>query len=183
MPLAYVLGDERLKAKVNDHVAEIVAGQRPDGVFAPVAAAPGNEPYDPWAILLSNKMLAQHHEATGDERTLRAVEASLRALQRHVASTPLFSWGKYRWFEGLVPVFYVYERTREPWLLDLARTLRAQGTDYAALYARTAVTVPTPRRGRWKSRRSGSAVSRAQAAGNQCERRTRLLARSVLASR
>ena len=149
VPLAYVLDDERLKGKVNEHVAQIVAGQRPDGVFAPVAAAPASEPYDPWAILLVNKMLAQHHDATGDERTLRAVEASLRALQSRLAGTPLFDWGKCRWFEGLVPIFHVYERTREPWLLDLARTLRAQGTDYAALYARSGVTVPTPRRGRW----------------------------------
>ena len=149
IPLAYLLDDERLKAKVNARVAAIVAGQRADGLFAPVAAAPAGEPYDPWAILLVNKMLVQHHEATGEERTLRAVAASLRALRAQLARTPLFSWGRYRWFEGLVPVFYVYERTGEPWLLDLARILRAQGTDYAALYAQGGVTVPTPRRGRW----------------------------------
>jgi hypothetical protein len=149
IPLAYVLDDERLKAKVDGRVAAIVRGQRPDGVFAPVAAAPSTQPYDPWAILLANKMLVQHHEATADERTLLAVEGSLRALRAHLSSTPLFAWGRYRWFEGLVPIFYVYERTHEPWLLELARTLRAQGTDYAALYARAGVTVPTPRRGRW----------------------------------
>ena len=149
IPLAYVLDDERLKAKVGERVAAIVRGQRADGVFGPVAAASGVRPYDPWAILLANKMLVQHHDATGDERTFRAVEASLRALGPHVARTPLFDWGKYRWFEGLVPIFQVYERTREPWLLDLAHTLRSQGTDYPALYSRESVTLPTPRRGRW----------------------------------
>lgn len=149
IPLAYVLDDERLKAKVAGRVDEIVRRQRPDGLYGPVAATTGAQPYDVWAILLANKMLVQYHEATGDERTLRAVEASLRALGPSVARTPLFTWGRYRWFEGLIPIFYVYERTREPWLLELARTLRAQGTDYAALYAREAVTVPTPRRGRW----------------------------------
>ena len=46
--------------------------------------------------------------------------------------------------------FYVYERTGEPWLLDLARKLRAQGVDFEALYRTDDVTVPTPRRGLWK---------------------------------
>ena len=147
--LAYGLDDERLKAKVGERVATIVRGQRPDGIFAPLAGAPGARPYDLWAILLVNKVLAQYHDATGDERVLRAVEASLRALGPSVARTPLFAWGAYRWFEGLIPIFHVYERTREPWLLDLARTLRSQGTDYAALYAGEAITSPTPRRGRW----------------------------------
>ena len=94
-------------------------------------------------------MLVQYHDATGDARALSAVEASLRSLQRSVASTPLFNWGKYRWFEGLIPIFHVYERTGDAWLLDLARTLRSQGTDYAAIYAGNDITQPTPRRGRW----------------------------------
>ncbi|MDP2483223.1 MAG: glycoside hydrolase family 127 protein [Candidatus Palauibacterales bacterium] len=149
IPLAWVLDDGALKTKVAAHVDEIVRRQRPDGLYGPVAAAPVDRPYDLWAILLANKMLVQHHEATGDERTFHAVEASLRSLVSSVARTPLFGWAKYRWFEGLIPIYYVYERTGAPWLLDLARTLRAQGTDYAALYAGDAVTAPTPRRGRW----------------------------------
>jgi hypothetical protein len=150
IPLAYVLDDEPLKAKVARRVEEIVSRQRPDGWYGPVAAAAGaDKPYDLWAVLLANKMLVQHHEATGDERTLRAVETSLRALAQSLARAPLSAWGRYRWFEGLIPAFYLYERTGEPWLLELARTLRAQGTDYSALYAGEAITAPTPRRGRW----------------------------------
>jgi hypothetical protein len=147
--LAWVLRDARLQAKVSEHVDEIVRRQLPDGRYGPLAAAPADKPYDLWAVLLANKMLAQYHEATGDERTLRAVEASLRALVPTLAKTPLFRWGKYRWFEGLLPIYYLYERTGEAWLLDLARTLRAQGTDYPAIYAGEDITVPTPRRGLW----------------------------------
>jgi hypothetical protein len=149
IPLAWVLGDARLQAKASGYVVEIVRRQRSDGWYSPVANAPSGRPYDLWAVLLANKMLVQHHQATGDDRTFRAVEASLKALAPSIARTPLFRWGKYRWFEGLIPIYYVYERTGEAWLLDLARTLRVQGTDYAALYAGEGVTVPTPRRGRW----------------------------------
>ncbi len=149
IPLAWILGDERLQARVARRVGQILDGQRADGTFGPMAAAPAGDPYDVWAILLVNKALVQYHEVSGDERTLRAVSASLEALQASTAERPLFGWGKYRWFEGLVPAFYVYERTGEPWLLDLARTLRAQGTDYPAIYAGEEITEPTPRRGLW----------------------------------
>jgi uncharacterized protein len=150
IPLAFVLDDARLTAKVGERVEQILRAQRPDGWYAPVAAtAGGSRPYDMWAVLLANKMMAQYHEATGDDRALRAVESSLRALAGGLAQQPLFHWGRYRWYEGLIPAFYVYERTGEPWLLDLARTLRTQGTDFPALFRGEDVTVPTPRRGRW----------------------------------
>ena len=71
---------------------------------------------------------------------------SLRALALGLDRTPLYEWGRFRWYEGLVSAFYAYERTREPWLLDLARKLRAQGVDFEALY-RTRRTSRCRRRG------------------------------------
>jgi hypothetical protein len=103
-----------------------------------------------WAILLANKVLAQYHDATGDVRVLEAVVKSLRAVLAGLDRTPLYGWGKFRWYEGLVPVFHANERTREPWLLDLARKLRAQGMDFEALFATEDLALPTPRRGLWK---------------------------------
>jgi len=149
IPLAWILDDDALKKKVGARVEEILSRQKADGTYGPMAAAPAGKPYDVWAIFLVNKALVQHHEATGDEHTLCAVQASLKSLQASVARTPLFNWGKYRWFEGLVPTYYVYERTGERWLLDLARTLRAQGQDYPAVYAGREIREPTPRRGLW----------------------------------
>jgi len=149
IPLAWSLDDEALKTKVSGYVGEILARQRPDGSYGPLPAAGEPRSYDLWAVLLANKMLVQYHEATGDERVMAAVAASLRALLARLEAEPLYNWGKYRWFEGLIPAFYVYERTGDEWLLELARTLRAQGTDYQALYAREGITLPTPRRGLW----------------------------------
>jgi len=57
------------------------------------------------AILLANKALAQYHEATTDARVLSAVTKSLRAMMTGLDRTPLYDWGKFRWFEGLVPIF------------------------------------------------------------------------------
>ena len=150
IPLAWLLDDQTLKSRITAHVTYIVDHQRADGWFAPYPTDAVAKRYDMWAILLVNKVLAQYHGATGDRRALDAVVRSLRAVFEGLDRTPLYGWGKFRWFEGLVPVFHAYEQTRDSWLLDLARKLRAQGIDYEALVETDDVKVPTPRRGQWK---------------------------------
>ena len=150
IPLAWSLRDEALQARIRRHVTYIVEHQRADGWFGPYPDDAVAKRYDMWAILLVNKVLAQYHDATGEPRVLDAVLKSLRAMQAGLDRTPLYDWGRFRWFEGLVPIFHAYERTHEPWLLDLARKLRAQGVDFEALYRTDDIRVPTPRRGLWK---------------------------------
>ncbi len=150
IPLAWLLDDQPLKARVTSYVDYIVSHQRPDGWYGPYPLDAVAKRYDLWAILLANKVLAQYHDATGDQRVLAAVIKSLHAMMDGLDRTPLYGWGKFRWYEGLVSIFHVYDRTREPWLLDLARKLRAQGVDFAALFGSEDITIPTPRRGLWK---------------------------------
>ncbi|MBM3879859.1 MAG: hypothetical protein FJ387_09090 [Verrucomicrobia bacterium] len=149
IPLAWVLGDAALQAKAKRRVEHIVAHQRSDGWYAPYPADANARPYDLWAILLANKVLVQYHEATGDAAVLQAVQRNLKATLDALDRTPLFGWGQFRWFEGLIPVYYVFERTGETWLLELARKLQAQGFDYMAFYEGGEVRSPTPRRGLW----------------------------------
>ncbi len=149
IPLAWVLDDESLKSKVRQRVRQILAGQRADGWYAPYPQEADGRRYDLWAILLVNKVLAQYHEATGEAAVLEAVMRNLRALHEAMRRAPLFNWGQFRWFEGLVSVYYAYEHTGQAWLLDLARLLHEQGFDYRAFYAGPDIVSPTPRRGRW----------------------------------
>jgi DUF1680 family protein len=155
IPLAWFLDEEPLKTRIAGHVDYIVGHQRADGWYGPYPTDAVSKRYDMWAILLANKALAQYHAATGDARVLDAVMKSLRAVFDGVDRTPLFDWGKYRWYEGLVSAFYAYEHTQEGWLLDLARKLREQGVDLAALYGSDDIQVPTPRRGLWKWTKHG----------------------------
>ncbi len=150
IPLAWILRDERLMKRISGYVDYIIRHQRADGWFSPYPEEAVAKRYDLWAILLADKVLAQYHDATGDERALKAVERSLRAMFAGLDRSPLYDWGRYRWFEGLIPAFYLYERTGESWLLDLARKLRSQGFDYSGFYQGEDITVPTPRRGLWK---------------------------------
>ncbi|MBM3908288.1 MAG: glycoside hydrolase family 127 protein [Gemmatimonadetes bacterium] len=151
IPLAWLLNDEPLKARLTKYVDHIVTHQRADGWYHVYPEDAVAKRYDMWAILLANKVLCQYHEATGDARVLAAVTKSLRALASGLDRTPLYDWGRTRWFEGLIPIFYVYERAPEPWLLDLAKKLRAQGVDFETLYTTDEdMKVPNPRRGLWK---------------------------------
>jgi len=149
VPLAWLLGDGAMQAKARRHVEHIVRAQRPDGWYAPYPTDASAKPYDLCAILLANKVLVQFHEATGDGAVLSAVLRNLKAVLAALDRRPLFGWGQFRWFEGLIPVYYAYERTGEGWLLELAAKLHAQGFDYAAFYRGDDVVSPTPRRGLW----------------------------------
>lgn len=149
IPLAWVLGDEALQRRCKRYIDYIVSHQRPDGWFSPYPTDPKAKPYDIWSILLANKVLVQYHEATKDLLVLESVLRNLKAVSQSLERKPLFDWGRFRWFEGLIPVFYAYEALRNDWLLDLARQLREQGFDYQQFYASEEITRPTPRRGKW----------------------------------
>jgi DUF1680 family protein len=149
IPLAFLLGDERLIEKARTRVGQILDRQGDDGWLGPRSGNEG-QPLDVWAHFLVDKALLQYHEATGEERVLDAVSRNLRMLLDWLDETPLFNWARYRWSEGLVSAFYVYDITGESWLLDLARKLHGQGLDWRDFYEQDDVRTPTPRRGMWK---------------------------------
>ncbi len=153
IPLAFLLNDPVLTARATAHVEYILAHQDDDGWLGPrtMVAASGRAPsvqYDIWAQLLATKVLVQYHDATGDARVTTALERNLRMLDRHLDRAPLFNWGQFRWFEGLVALYWLYERTGEQWLLDLAVKLHAQGFDWRGFYSQWPHTEPTTK-GRW----------------------------------
>ena len=153
IPLAFLLDDPVLTARATAHIEYVLAHQDDHGWLGPrtMVAASGRAPsaqYDIWAQLLATKVLVQYHDATGDDRVAVALERNLRMLDRHLDRAPLFNWGQFRWFEGLFALYWLYERTGEQWLLDLAVKLHAQGFDWRSFYHQWPLTEPTPQ-GRW----------------------------------
>jgi hypothetical protein len=165
IPLAYVLDDPALKSKVKKYMEYILDHQHEDGWLGPremvqAGGRPADANYDVWAQLLAMKVLAQYHEASRDERSLQALLKALRLLDRHIDTAPLFNWGSFRWFEGLVGLYYAFEHTGETWLLDLAVKLHAQGFDWGAFFARWPLTQPTEK---WRWNYMGHVVNNAMA--------------------
>ena len=131
IPLAHLLQDEDLIARANRYVQCIVDRQQPDGWICP-CNADARAAYDLWAVLLIGKVLALHCEFTDDDRVESALYAAMQNLHDLLAAgtVHLFDWGKFRWFEGLVPLIHLYQRKPEAWMQSLGRMLREQGADY-----------------------------------------------------
>lgn len=129
VPLAYLLDDAGLKAKVGKHMDYILEHQHEDGWLGPQQSE-GYKKRDPWPVFVMLKVLAQYHEATGDERVVPAMRKFLWRLQHHLAERPLFDWNKMRWQDLVWSIHWLYERSPEVWLLELAETAEEQGYDW-----------------------------------------------------
>ncbi|HOM99616.1 MAG TPA: glycoside hydrolase family 127 protein [Acidobacteriota bacterium] len=136
VPLAYLLDDQRLIAKVEGHIRTVLDRQLPDGWLGPEVSPDGRyQARDPWPVFVMMKVLTQYEEATGDPRVVPAVERFLRALSRQLEERPLFEWNRMRWQDGVLSVEWLYRRLGTPWLLALARTMHEQGYDWIHHFA------------------------------------------------
>lgn len=129
VPLAFLLDDERLKAKVHKWVNWTLTHQRPDGEIGPV------KNNDWWPRMVMVKVLAQYQEATGDARVIPVLQRYFHYQLNEMPKRPLRDWGKYRWHDEALVVLWLYNRTHDPKLLDLVRLLHQQGHDWKAEFA------------------------------------------------
>lgn len=133
IPLAYLLRDESKIAVSKKYIDAILAGQKEDGWICPCEDQERSR-YDMWALFLICKVLVVYYECSGDERIEPAVRKALHSLLLHIRGNTLFNWASARWFECLIPIYWLYERTKEDWLLYLAHVLQVQGTGYRELF-------------------------------------------------
>jgi len=138
VPLAVLLDDAALRAKVQRWMDYILDHQHPDGwlgVTEDNHDGSGQHVLDPWPIFVLLKAMTQWQEATGDARIIPAMQRVLRRIDTLLDERPLESWAAMRWFELSVSLQWLYARTGEPWLLDLSRKAQAQGYDWPAHFA------------------------------------------------
>ncbi|HWE85307.1 MAG TPA: beta-L-arabinofuranosidase domain-containing protein [Terracidiphilus sp.] len=136
IPLAYLLDDAHLKAKAQRYVDWTLTHQRPNGMIGPAS----NDDWWPRIVML--KALTQYHEATADPRVLPLMDRYFRLQLSALPARPLRDWGKFRWQDNLLSVLWLYNRTGDAYLLDLARLLHRQGHDWIAQYSNFQFTQP-----------------------------------------
>ncbi len=129
VPLAHVLDDGDLQSRAQRWIESILNMQDARGWIGPVQA-PGRQPYDQWPVFIVLKALTQHHEATGDERVIPFMLGFCRYLRDTLDERPLRDWGMHRWADGVLSLHWLYNRTGEEWLLDVATTMALQGYDW-----------------------------------------------------
>ncbi|PYT33181.1 MAG: hypothetical protein DMG58_08280, partial [Acidobacteria bacterium] len=129
VPLAYLLKDQRLIGKARRWVDWAMTHQRPDGSFGP------EKNQDWWPNMIMLKALTQYHEATGDARVIPLMRRYFAYQLRMMESRPLKEWAVFRWGDEVISVLWLYNRTGETSLLDLARKLREQGHDWKGQFS------------------------------------------------
>ena len=139
LPLAWQLNDDALKAKALRFVNWTLEHQQPSGMIGP----PTND--DWWPRMVMCKVLQQYQEATGDPRVVPVLTRYFHYQLTAMPARPLREWGKYRWQDEAMVVEWLYERTGDPKLLQLARLLQQQGFDWVGSFANFKYTGVTTR--------------------------------------
>ena len=136
VPLAYLLRDEALIAKARAWLEWSLQSQTATGQFGP-AANP-----DWWPRMVMLKALLQYQEATDDPRVIPFMQRYFRYQAAQIESQPLEDWATARGGDNLYALYWLYNRTREPFLLDLAATVYRQTLDWANLLSDFPYTRP-----------------------------------------
>jgi uncharacterized protein len=104
VPLAHVLRDKALVQKARRWTDAIIQSQRQDGQFGPTTNA------DWWPRMVALKVLAQHYEASHDDRVLPFMERYFKYQQAELPRHPLDDWAKARAGENLLVLAWYLRR-------------------------------------------------------------------------
>jgi len=126
--LGYILQDERIVQEARRWIESILASQEPDGWFGPRINRVNN---DLWPNMIAMEAVKSFHEATGDERVIPFMTRYFR-WQSGLRKDTLLpdSWQKVRGGDNLQSIYWLYNRTGEGWLLDLANSIHERAADW-----------------------------------------------------
>jgi hypothetical protein len=130
--LGYVLKDERIIKEARRWVEAILASQDESGWFGPrsLLTSLDGKP-DLWPNMLALNVLQSYYEATGDARVLpflaRYFQWQLRVPEQDFL---VGYWPPLRGGDNLETVYWLYNRTGDASLLDLARKIHKRTSDW-----------------------------------------------------
>ncbi|MHC4665781.1 MAG: beta-L-arabinofuranosidase domain-containing protein [Planctomycetota bacterium] len=130
--LGYVLEDERIIKEARVWIEGILSSQREDGWFGPRSnlTKQGGKP-DLWPNMIALNCLQSYYEHSGDKRVLPFMSKYFR-WELSVPSEDFLpkSWQKRRAGDNLESVYWLYNRTGEEWLLDVAKKVHEHTSNW-----------------------------------------------------
>lgn len=139
VPLAYILDDESLKAKVQPWVEWTLQSQQENGYFGPSEDREPEEglqrsnAHDWWPKMVVLKFMQQYYEATQDERVIPFMLNYFKYQLKELPLKPLNNWtrwGQQRGGDNLMVVYWLYNITGEKFLLELGDLITEQTIDW-----------------------------------------------------
>ena len=142
VPLAYILNDAELKAKIKPWIEWSISSQKADGYFGPDKDYPyekgvqRDNSHDWWPKMVMLKVLQQYYTATGDKRVIHLMTNYFRYQLKELPKTKLDHWtfwAAQRGGDNLLVVYWLYNITGDKFLLDLAEILHKQTVDWTGM--------------------------------------------------
>lgn len=150
--LGYILKDERIINESRRWVDAVLSSQDKDGYFGPRA---NKRNHDMWPNMVMLYVLRSYYEATGDARVPKFMARYFRWLNTlpfdqflHIdqqkwrqgdyypfSVIPTYSHKIWQWWRGgenLDHIYWLYNRTGDEWLLDLARINHERTADWTS---------------------------------------------------
>ena len=137
IPLAYLLKDSDLIKKSQKWIEAILSSERKDGSYGPKL----NPDY--WPRMVVNKTLTEYYEATSDERVITFLLNYYRFMLKSIEQKPLYNWAEARATEEYVTLYWLYDKTQEPFLIDLAEKIKNESIDWTAEFKNFKYVKPT----------------------------------------
>ena len=139
LPLAYILDDKELKEKVQPWIEWTLSSQQPNGFFGPAKDYPGepgiqrDNSHDWWPRIVMLKILQQYYSATQDQRVIDFMSNyfayQLKTLPEKRLGHWSF-WAEFRSADNLQAVYWLYNITGQPFLLELGKLIHAQSFSF-----------------------------------------------------
>lgn len=139
VPLAYLLDDNELQRKAQKWIEWALASQAEDGRFGPTHLTTVNTEVrnrDWWQDMIMLKVLTQYHEATQDPRVIPFMTRYFAYLSETLEADPLQEWARARGQDLLLSIHWLYDRTEDAELLELAEVVRKQTIDWTSIFAK-----------------------------------------------
>jgi hypothetical protein len=128
--LGYLLKDAGIRRETERWLFQAIRSQERDGFFGPPANRTAR---DLWPNMVMLAALQSYYEASGDRRVLSLMSRYFQ-FEFHLPVEELLpgSWQKLRGGENLESVYWLYNRSGESFLLDLAKRLFARTSDWTS---------------------------------------------------
>lgn len=119
--LAYIFNDPKMIAEAESWIHGVLNSQRPDGDFGPDQKFDDDGSRDYWANMLMMYCLETYYEHSRDPRVLDLLTKYFK-YQLTVPDNKFLThyWQKMRGGDNLYSVYWLYNRTGDPMLLQLA---------------------------------------------------------------
>ncbi len=146
LPLAYILDDKDLKAKVRPWIEWTLTHQTKEGYIGPIPFKNEPEPIaglqrgqrkDWWPKMVMLKILQQYYNATEDHRVIEVLTKYFKYQLRELPKRPLDDltfWANRRGADNLQVIYWLYNITGDGFLLELGDIVHQQTFPWTSVF-------------------------------------------------